>query len=151
MTYSWRNQLTLSLSIALSAFGIYEAGSLTWLKFSGLLPTCINAPGFDCAAVLTSPWANLFGQPLSMYGFLFYLTIFFVSVFLLVSSQGKYHLLLKALTLFGFIFSLYLMGIMIFAIKALCSHCLSSAVTCLLLFLSNWLIWPKKKAEHDSN
>lgn len=145
-----RQLAALALSIAIAGFGAYEAGNLTWIKWSGAVPVCLNAPGFDCTAVLTSPWANLLGQPISLYGFFFYVSVLLLAGYLLIKEDVQLHKILKLFTLFGFAFSFYLVGIMVFAIGAFCSHCLSSAASSTLLFLINWLLWPRKVTQNDT-
>lgn len=124
------------LLVVLSLLGIMDASYLTYEKLAGVLPPC--GAGFDCGQVLNSQWASIGPIPLSALGLLFYATVFGLAVthFLELKLAGwSPLLLLKYLTVFGFLFSLYLVSLMAFIIQAWCLYCLISAVISSSLFV----------------
>lgn len=136
------------LLIVLSIIGIADAGFIAYEQLNNNITPCGN--GFNCVAVLSSPYAYIGPIPLSQMGLVYYSLIFVFSVmnFLNIGIQQlpwiKNNVLLKRikaidvlliLTFFGFIFSLYLVFVMAFVISAWCKYCLISAFTSTCLFL----------------
>ncbi len=70
--------------LLLSFFGIVDATYLTKHALSGI-PTACTINGYDgCSIVAQSAYSHLFGLPLSMYGFLFYASLFVLTAITLV-------------------------------------------------------------------
>ncbi len=127
--------------------GIADASYLTYEKLSGIIPPC--TPGFQCETVLTSKYASIGPIPLSVFGLLYYLTIFTLAVlhfiefdFSKISAVKKTILrksspldLLQLITIFGLLFSAYLVFLMGVIIQAWCLYCLLSALISSLLFI----------------
>ena len=64
----------------LATVGVIDTGSIT-LKFWGVLGDLTCPMGADgCDKVLNSAWGSLFGQPLSLFGFLAYTTVLVLAV-----------------------------------------------------------------------
>ncbi len=132
------------LLIIFAVIGILDAGYITYEKLSGVVPPCTGA--FKCGAVLNSPWASIGPIPLAAFGLAFYLTFLFVASLHLgevksLEWQGRrlpVAWVLVALGSFGFLFSLYLLGLMAFVIQAWCFYCLVSAINCIVLFSISW-------------
>lgn len=138
-------------TVMLSILGIADAGYITYEKFAGVIPKCI--PGFECGKVLNSPWSSIGPVPLSLLGLFFYFTVFVLASFVILEIDIHKVLpqlpaflkkfttfdFLWMLTIFGFIFSLYLLFIMGVMIQGWCTYCLLSAATCTLLFASTSL------------
>lgn len=155
-------KLMLSLLfIFLSIVGLADAGYITYNELNGVVPPC-NVSGFKCESVLSSEWAHIGPLPISVLGLIFYGSIFLLATLHLTEvnlrplgtrlaqmfgiSDKKAlaaHPLswitpLDLLTFMGgmgFLFSLYLVILMAFVIKAWCLYCLISAVNALLLFV----------------
>lgn len=143
------------LLVALPIIGIADSSIITYDKFAGVIPEC--GVGFDCGAVLNSKWASIGPIPLSLLGFLFYCSVFIMSIlnfvefdFSILSNKILSALKIKKssflysittldvivlLTTFGFLFSLYLVFLMGVVIGAWCKYCLISAATSSLLFV----------------
>ncbi len=171
---NWLNLLVYNLSLAmkkllsmllvfLSLIGIADAGYITYEEIRGVIPPCGN--GFDCGAVLNSPWANIGPVPLAAVGVVFYSWIFLLAIlnFLEFSispivnqladqfklkpksviRQLTLHELLLASTTFGAGFSAYLVFIMAVPIGAWCRYCLVSAATCASLFITMSIYYHK--------
>jgi uncharacterized membrane protein len=119
--------------IFLTVLGIADASYLTYEKFSGYIPPC--GEGFDCGAVLSSPYAQIGPIPLSLLGVGYYLTaLILVAGSLLEIPQLNKSWLLLLLTSTGFAFSIALVGLMAFVIESWCLYCLVSAGTSTALF-----------------
>lgn len=133
--------LPLSMAV-LATIGLVDTGSIT-LKRWGLIGslTCPGGGG-GCDKVLGSAWGSLFGQPLSLYGVLAYgLVLVLALTPLLLKGEPSRRwrglslqlLLLLSTAMAGF--SLVLVGLMLFTIKAVCVFCVLSAVLCAALFV----------------
>lgn len=143
------------LLIILPIIGIADSSFITYEKFANIIPDC--GVGFDCGTVLNSQWANIGPIPLSLLGLLFYTIVFILavmnyleydvrkiiipftkkvgikkeSILNLVTTQE----LLLAITIFGALFSFYLIFLMGVVIQAWCKYCLISALTSFFLFI----------------
>ena len=133
----------------LSTIGLVDTGSIT-LKNLGLfnsLSCSIGGLNTGCDKVLSSAWGTIFKNnqitiPLSFAGFITYFSILILSILLtlnLTSSKEKFN---KIIWWFVFliscgatVFSLLLLYIMIFKIKAICPFCIISAISCLSIFI----------------
>src|SRR5579859_7688993 len=121
------------LLVVCGLLGIFDAGYLTYNEFTGLVPPC--RPPFACDTVLKSAWSHVGPIPLSVFGLLFYATIFLLSVLAILELKkltiGKYSVSLPALIallgVFGAGFSLYLIFVMGIILEAWCLYCLLSA------------------------
>ncbi|GAC1462811.1 MAG: vitamin K epoxide reductase family protein [Chamaesiphon sp.] len=116
---------------------------LTVVKLSGGSAAC---PTSGCEQVLSSPYATVFGLPLTLFGCLAYSSMaVFALAPLAVRSEDKKKLrtdlekwtwlLLFAGATAMAVFSGYLMYLLAFKIKALCLYCLASALFSLSLFV----------------
>ena len=131
----------------LATIGLLDTGSIT-LKRWGLIGS-LTCPGGSsgCDQVLASAWGSLFGQPLSLYGALTYgLVLLLALTPLLLQGEARKSwgaltqplLLLLSTAMAGF--SLVLVGLMLFTIKAFCVFCVLSATLCAVLFLLSLLL-----------
>lgn len=126
---------------AIATLGLILTSYLTITVLSGEEVVC-NASGADgssCASVLSSPYATVFGQPLSLFGALAYLSmiVFALSPYLVSEEkQPDLHNKVEDLTRFFLLsgstamalFSGYLMYVLAFKIQALCYYCIGSAL-----------------------
>jgi uncharacterized membrane protein len=100
--------------------------------------------------VLNSAWGSVFGQPLSLFGFLAYAAVLILALLPLllrgearssIAERSWWGLLLLSTGMA--VFSLLLMGVMVFKIEAICTFCilsalLSSALLVLTLIGGEW-------------
>ena len=134
----------------LSTVGVIDTGSITLNKW-GLIGN-LNCPGGlgGCDKVLNSPWGTFFQTnnysiPLSLIGLISYFLILLIAIFPLipiikrqknniskVSWWGSFYISISTFT-----FSLILISIMIFKIKAFCFFCLLSCLISLSILLLN--------------
>ena len=145
---------------ALATVGAIDTGSIT-LERWGLIGK-LSCPGGSggCDKVLTSAWGTLFGQPLALFGFLAYGAILLLSLLPLIPAVQQWLADRAAASTSGLgarrhgrtpdlfwhlgfllslamaVFSLVLVGLMLFKIQAICAFCFLSAFLSLsLLFL----------------
>lgn len=118
-----------AIRLAISVLGIAGmsiSGYLAYVHFQKVSAVCMK--GFDCDSVLSSPYAEIWGVPLALFGFLLYVIITVAGFLLMYKKCEGYSLIALAvysMALSGTIFSLYLVRMM-FIMDAFCSWCLIS-------------------------
>jgi uncharacterized membrane protein len=133
-----KKNLTKILLVALSLIGMIDASYISFETLLNKTPAC--SPPFACTKVLDSQWAYVAGIPLSVYGLVFYLIMFVLSIVYFTDLKSNFYFFkqvgekIKLLASLGFAFSVYLVSLMAFVIKAWCLWCLISAITTTLLF-----------------
>jgi uncharacterized membrane protein len=131
----------------LATIGLLDTGSIT-LKRWGMIGS-LTCPGGSngCDQVLGSAWGTLFGQPLSLYGTLAYGLVLVLTLGPLLfkgnsrrtlGGLSQQALLLLCTGMAGF--SMVLVGLMLFTIKAVCVFCVLSAVLSTVLFALSLLL-----------
>jgi uncharacterized membrane protein/glutaredoxin len=139
----WIHRFSRPLIGAIAALGVADTAYLTSVKLGGGAASCSSEA---CNAVLSSPYANIFGLPLSLFGLLAYLAMVVMSIAPLginPKSHKKLHKQAQDLTWLGLlvggtammVFSGYLMYLLFFEIKAACPYCIASACFATLIFL----------------
>ncbi len=126
----------------LATIGVIDTAAITLNRW-GLIGN-LSCPGGaeGCDKVLNSPWGSVFGQPLSLFGFLAYGAVLVMALLPMV-LQGEARTRFNGLSWWGLfllsagmaIFSLVLVGVMAFQIKAFCTFCLMSATISVTLFV----------------
>ena len=126
----------------LATIGALDTGSITLKRWGLLGPLVCPGGAGGCEKVLDSAWGSLFGQPLSLFGFLAYGAVLLLALVPLILRRDSRDPLVQAswwglfLTSLGMaVFSLVLMGLMLFRIHAFCPFCVLSAVLSLALFV----------------
>lgn len=120
--------------LVLSFVGFLDALYLSLKKIFGSPITCYIFEG--CETVTNSPYAQIFGIPLSFFGVLFYLAIFLISVRYFQTQNIKLFKIIFYLSCFSVLFAVYFSFLQFFVIKALCIYCLVSAAASLGLFIT---------------
>ncbi len=124
------------LMLILIAAGIVIASYLTYVKLFDIKPYCAGVG--NCEAVQTSPYAELLGVPVSIWGLLGYLALL---ALYLVKRNNWANLgwvarqLFFLTTLIGVLYSAYLTYLELFVIHAICPWCVASAVVMTALFV----------------
>ncbi|HEU4703093.1 MAG TPA: vitamin K epoxide reductase family protein [Conexibacter sp.] len=108
------------LVLALAGIGI--AAYLTYVHYRGLSPICAIDQG--CEKVQSSRYAKVGGVPVPLIGLIGYVAIF---ASLLVRGEAA-RLATAGMALGGFAFSVYLTGLELFEIHAICQWCVGSAI-----------------------
>ncbi len=140
----------------LATVGVIDTGSITLSRWGLLGPLSCPGSAEGCNKVLNSAWGTLFqgdnySIPLSLMGFLAYLTILLLAIAPLIPALSENKLNLARRSWWGLFavscgmaaFSLVLLGIMALKIEAFCLFCfLSAFISIILLILSliggNW-------------
>ena len=139
----WIYRWSRPLIAGIASIGAVGTSYLTVVKLTEGTAAC---PTGGCDVVLSSPYATVFGLPLTLFGFLGYLSmIIFAVAPLLVTSpekkklradleQGTGLLLFLGGTAMA-VFSSYLMYLLAFVIKTVCIYCVVSALLSASLFI----------------
>jgi uncharacterized membrane protein len=124
--------------LILSIIGIADAAYVAHANYAGAQLWCPIIDG--CNAVINSPYSRLFGMPMSYFGFIYYLFMFGLAARLAydpAANSVRFRAILYAAL--GAISSAYFIYLQLGLIAAICSYCLISAVTSvLLLFAAAW-------------
>ncbi|PYO62170.1 MAG: vitamin K epoxide reductase [Gemmatimonadetes bacterium] len=100
-----------------------------WLYKLGVMGELRCGTG-GCETVQASPYAELFGLPVALYGVAGYAALFLVSLAALqpaAAARRRPDVALAVLASIGFAFTLYLTALELFVIHAFCRWCLGSA------------------------
>lgn len=122
-----------ALLFVLGLIGFADATYLTVKKLSGQILPCVVTS--NCEIVTNSQYANIGPIPVSLFGAGYYLLVIILSIVVLETKSSIWLARLSIFTWVGFLFSLYLVTIMAFVLKAYCFWCLVSAGTSTLLFI----------------
>ncbi len=139
----WIHRYSRPITAGIASIGAAITAYLTVVKLSNGTAVC---PIEGCDIVLSSPYAYVFGLPLSLFGFLGYLSmIVFAVAPLLVNPTEQKSLRSKLESWTGLflfagstamtIFSGYLMYVLAVDIKAACIYCIASALLATSLFV----------------
>ncbi|MFM1811721.1 MAG: hypothetical protein RLZZ336_659 [Cyanobacteriota bacterium] len=131
----------------LATIGVIDTGSITLSTWGVLGSLSCNSQGWfgcnGCDKVLSSAWGSVLGQPLSLFGLLAYGAMLLLAVLPLVSQSPA----VQAPSRWGAfvvstgmaVFSLVLIGVMVFAIRDCCPFCILSALLSLSLLVLSLL------------
>ena len=145
----WIHRFSRLLIAGIASCGALVTGYLTIVKLTGGAAACTasaaGTPG-GCNAVLSSPWAEVLGQPLALFGFLAYFSmlVFAVAPLLLKGGENKEQrqklenltwtfLLIGSISMT--VFSSYLMYVLFTEIKTVCPYCIASALFSLTMLV----------------
>lgn len=125
----------------LIGLGLLVSGYLAYVETTQIQAVC--GPVGECNVVQSSPYAQIMGIPIAVFGLLFYLAL--AGLWLAQRFENASRLVapaLVALTLFGVLFSLYLTLLELLVIGAICAWCLASAVVTGLLsvLVTRWAV-----------
>ncbi len=131
------NSLTI-IFLAVSFLGFLDATYLAAQHYLGAIPPCIITTG--CETVLRSHYSAILGIPVALLGSIYYLLLFLLAVFYLDARREIIIRLAAYLTPLGFLASLYFVYLQLFVLKEICSWCMVSAFTSIILFILGILI-----------
>lgn len=121
-----------SIAAIVAIVGLADSIYLTVHHFTSEPVPCSLVEG--CEMVLNSQWAEIAGIPLAAFGAAAYFTAFSLAVLTAFGDTRMWKLFGAQVTLMAG-FSLWLVYVQAFLIKAFCQFCLLSAVTSMLLFV----------------
>jgi uncharacterized membrane protein len=119
--------------LALTLVGIADAVYVAHGKYTGQVLWCPIVEG--CNAVVNSPYSQVFGVPLSYFGFIYYLYMFALAARVAFDPRSRglrFRMVLYAAM--GAVSSTYFIYLQLSFIREVCSYCLISAATSFLLF-----------------
>lgn len=123
------------LAAFVALLGIADAVYLTVHHYTAVPVQCVE--GFDCAAVLTSKYAEIFGIPLAAFGALAYFVAFSLALLTAFGNRSTWKIFGAQVVLMA-IFTARLVYLQAFVIGAYCQFCLISALitfTLLTIFI----------------
>jgi uncharacterized membrane protein len=135
--------------IGASGIGLADSIYLIILKVTNNQTMCLKGLG-DCWSVNLSPYSEIYGIPVSVFGALAY---FLLLILLIPNVLPWFSAIFKnqlafGITFAGFIFSIYLTYLEIAVIKALCPFCIVSAVMMTVLFIITLLRLVQNRSEY---
>jgi uncharacterized membrane protein len=126
------------VTIALSILGLLVATYMTIFKFTNSelqAAMCVGSHG--CIAVNGSAYSSIRGIPVAVLGVLGYLSI--LVLFYLEGKPGFFQtngiMLQFAVTLTGFLFTVWLVYVEVALIKAYCPFCITSQISMTIIFI----------------
>ncbi len=133
-----RNLLTLhNFSLVLIVVGLLISGYLSYTELFQTEVQCVENAGFDCSAVQSSNYSKLAGIPVAYLGFGTYLLLGALLLFQnrieILRSYGL--VLFFGITVFAFLFSMWLVYVQAVLIANFCIWCLGHEVTITILFI----------------
>ena len=129
--------------LILSAIGFADATYLTVKYFLGTPVACSILKG--CEQVTTSHYSLFFGQPVALFGSIYYLAVLLLTAIYFETKKRFFFTIANILTLFGFLISLRFVYLQVFVIKAICIYCMTSAASSTLLFILSLFSFKKKE------
>ena len=129
---------TLYILILILAFAGLVNTILIHEKTSGVIAApCFIVQG--CDTVLHSVYARAFGEPLSVWGMVYYGLIIIFSIGYIIGKKEYLRRMLMTVIAIGLACSLYFLYLQIFVLGTFCSYCLLSLIdTVALTFLMGW-------------
>jgi len=117
----------------LSFIGFLDASYLVIEHYQNSIVPCAIFEG--CEQVLSSPYSELFGIPIALFGMGFY-AVMFISVMMYLENQ-RYGILkwIRAFSIGGVVASGYFLYLQAFVIRAFCTYCIISALLSVLLLV----------------
>ncbi len=95
--------------------------------------------------MLTSEHSVIFGIPTALFGSIYYLALFLLTVLYFDAKRELIIRLAAYATPIGFLASLYFIYLQLFVLKEICSYCMVSALTSTILFiLGTIMIWKSR-------
>lgn len=129
--------LLRTISLVLVVIGIVISAYLSYTKLTNTAVVCAEGDAFNCDAVTTSVYGKVAGIPIAYLGLLTYL---FLGALLLLENRIPFLrdygvTLVFAVTLFGFIYSMFLVYVQASILRSFCVWCLGHEVVMTLLFI----------------
>lgn len=137
------------IAIVVAFIGFIDATYLTAMYYLGATPACSV---LRCELVTTSEYATVFGLPIALFGALYYLTAIVLLAAYIDKKDIRFLRVFFLITILSFFFTLWLVYLQLFVIKAICLYCMISATTSTILFLfAIYFLATWKKTSPTSN
>jgi uncharacterized membrane protein len=130
------------IALVLVVIGLFISGYLSYVKLTEVPIVCVaDSSIFNCEVVQNSIYSRIAGIPIAYLGFISNVVIGFLLLFenriSFLSENGV--LLVFGANLFTFLYSVYLVYLQFFVLKALCPWCLAHEAYVTLLFVTSIL------------
>jgi uncharacterized membrane protein len=116
--------------------GVMISGYLSYAQFTSTEMVCVGGEVFNCGVVQNSVYAKFMGIQIAYLGLATYLILgillFFENRITLLTDYGP--ILSFGITLFAFLFSMWLVYVQVALLQALCPWCLAHEVNITILF-----------------
>jgi len=123
------------VSVALTVLGLLVSIYMTIYKVTNNESMCIGSGG--CSIVNASGYSEVRGIPVAVFGVIGYLSI--LALFYLERKPGFFQtngsMLQFAVTLTGFLFTVWLIYVEVALLKAYCPFCITSQVAMTIIFI----------------
>ena len=134
MVVAEKKKISRWISVVLVFVGLIDSIYLAWLKFANATAACSNIG--DCESVNSSPYAEVAGIPIALFGAAAY---FLMIILLILEPRNEFwrsnaSLGIFGISLAGVLYSAYLTYVEIVILHAICPYCVVSAVVIILLF-----------------
>ena len=125
------------ISLVLVVVGIFVSGYLSYSQFTDSTMVCVEGGAFNCEVVSNSAYARFMGIEVAYLGLATYLLI---GALLLLENrvavlQDYGIILIFGITLFAFLFSMWLVYAQVVLLQALCPWCLAHEINITILFV----------------
>lgn len=121
--------------IGLSAIGMLDTLYLASKSLKGEAVTCAIFNG--CDVVLSSSYATFLGLPVSLYGFLYYITVLFLVALIFHAPKKLYYSGILYISTAAFLVSAYLFYIQVEVLESYCLYCIVSLTLTTLIFVAS--------------
>jgi uncharacterized membrane protein len=130
-----------AISIVLVIIGLLVSGYLSYAELTDTSTVCADTGSLNCDVVQNSVYSQIMGIKIAYLGFATY-----VALLLLLALEDRIGflreygmMLVFGITLFAFLFSMWLIYVQAVLLQAFCQWCLAHEVTMTLLFgISMW-------------
>lgn len=125
------------VSLVLVVFGLFVSGYLSYVKLTNVPMACAANSVFNCDVVQNSTYSRMFDIPIAWLGFATYIII---GILLLMQNRVAFlqeygMLILFGIVLFAWVYSMYLVYLQFFVLRALCMWCLMHEANFTILFI----------------
>lgn len=132
------------VSLVLIAIGLLVSGYLSYSQLNDTPMVCIDNGAFNCDRVQTSAYSKFLGIEVAYLGFMTYVVL--GGLLLLEKRVGFLQdygpILVFGITLFAFLFSMWLVYAQVVLLQALCPWCLAHELIITILFgVSSVRLW----------
>lgn len=131
--------------IIVSFIGFLDSVYLAAEHYLGVPLPCSILNG--CEDVMASGYATIWNVPVALFGAIYYLIFFLLSILYLEIKKRSIINFIAQLSVVGFLASVWFAYVQLFIIKALCFYCLISAITSTILFILGIFVLKCKKGQ----
>jgi uncharacterized membrane protein len=124
----------ITIATIAALIGLGDSVYLTFSHYGSTPLVCNLIDG--CSTVLASPWATIFGIPVSFFGILYYSALVVLMVLFFRRRDVITHGLLLAISSVGMVMSFWFVYLQIWEIEAFCEFCILSFFSTLCVWLS---------------